>query len=156
VAHYRVPMVITGFEPADILHGLLRCVRQLEAGEARLENAYARMTQAAGNPAAQRLLQTVFEPVDQLWRGLGRLPSGGLRLRAEYAAWDAATRFGLPEPADDRGGACQAGSVLRGRLRPDHCPEFAVRCTPQRPLGAPMVSAEGACSAYYRYRQQTA
>ena len=152
VARYRVPIVVTGFEPVDILTGVLRCLRQLESGQARLENAYERAAQAAGNPAAQALVGEVFECVARDWRGLGELPESGLGLRAAYAAFDAVRRFELVEIPTPDGGECLAGEVLQGRLRPDRCPAFGSRCTPQRPLGAPMVSSEGACAAYYRYR----
>jgi len=156
VQRFAVPIVVTGFEPVDILSGVLHCVRQLEAGQAQLENAYARAARADGNPAAQALVGEVFEPVARHWRGLGPLPGGGLGLRAAYAGFDAARRFGLVDAALQESAECRAGEVLQGRLRPDHCPAFGSRCTPQRPLGAPMVSSEGACAAYYRYRGQAA
>ncbi len=156
VERFAVPIVVTGFEPVDILTGVLHCLRQLEAGQARLENAYARAARADGNPAAQALVGEVFECVARDWRGLGELPESGLGLRAGYADFDAVRRFGLVQtPAPDPG-ECLAGEVLQGRLRPDRCPAFGSRCTPQRPLGAPMVSSEGACAAYYRYRGQAA
>ena len=156
VARYGVPIVVTGFEPVDILTGVLHCLRQLESGQARLENAYERAARVDGNPAAQALVGEVFEFVARDWRGLGELPESGLGLRAAYADFDAARRFGLAEtPAPDCG-ECLAGEVLQGHLRPDRCPAFGSRCTPQRPLGAPMVSSEGACAAYYRYRGQAA
>jgi hydrogenase expression/formation protein HypD len=152
VKRFAVPMVVTGFEPVDILLGVLACVRQLEAGRARLENAYARAARADGNPAAQALLEDVFEPVTRRWRGLGAVPDGGLGLRPAYAAFDAAARFGLADREAAEPAACRAGEVLQGRLKPAECPAFGRDCTPQRPLGAPMVSSEGACAAYYRYR----
>ena len=151
VERFAVPMVVTGFEPVDILLGVLRCVRQLEAGQARLENAYPRAVQADGNPAARALIGEVFEPVTRRWRGLGALPGGGLGLRPAYADFDAARRFGLADTPQPDHADCHAGEVLQGRLRPDACPAFGRQCTPQRPLGAPMVSSEGACAAYYRY-----
>jgi hydrogenase expression/formation protein HypD len=152
VARFGVPIVVTGFEPVDILLGVLACVRQLEAGQARLENAYARAARADGNPAARALLEDVFEPVTRRWRGLGAVPDGGLGLRPAYAAFDAAARFGLADREAAEPAACRAGEVLQGRLKPAECPAFGRDCTPQRPLGAPMVSSEGACAAYYRYR----
>ena len=151
VERFAVPMVVTGFEPVDILLGVLGCVRQLEAGQARLENAYPRAVQADGNPAARALIGEVFEPVTRRWRGLGALPGGGLGLRPAYAAFDAARRFALADAPQPDHADCHAGEVLQGRLRPDACPAFGRQCTPQRPLGAPMVSSEGACAAYYRY-----
>ncbi len=156
VARYGVPIVVTGFEPVDILTGVLHCLRQLEAGQARLENAYQRAARANGNPAAQALVGEVFECVARDWRGLGELPESGLGLRTVYADLDAARRFGLVETPTPDPGECLAGEVLQGRLRPDRCPAFGSRCTPLRPLGAPMVSSEGACAAYYRYRGQAA
>ncbi len=155
-ARYGVPVVVTGFEPVDILVGVLGCLRQLEAGEARVENAYDRVVQPAGNPAALALLAEVYQSVTRRWRGLGELPDSGLGLRPAYAGFDAATRFDLGTPAVVDSGECRASEVLQGRLRPDHCPAFASRCTPERPLGAPMVSSEGACAAYYRYRVEAA
>lgn len=156
VERFAVPIVITGFEPVDILSGVLHCLRQLEGGQARLENAYARAARTEGNPAAQALVGEVFECVARDWRGLGELPESGLGLRASYADFDAVRRFGLVQTPTPDPGECRAGEVLQGRLRPDRCPAFGSRCTPQRPLGAPMVSSEGACAAYYRYRGQAA
>lgn len=156
VERFAVPIVITGFEPVDILSGVLHCLRQLEGGQARLENAYARAARTEGNPAAQALVGEVFECVARDWRGLGELPESGLGLRASYADFDAVRRFGLVQTPTPDTGECRAGEVLQGRLRPDRCPAFGSRCTPQRPLGAPMVSSEGACAAYYRYRGQAA
>ena len=156
VERFAVPIVITGFEPVDILTGVLHCLRQLEGGQARLENAYARAARTEGNPAAQALVGEVFECVARDWRGLGELPESGLGLRASYADFDAVRRFGLVQTPTPDPGECLAGEVLQGRLRPDRCPAFGSRCTPQRPLGAPMVSSEGACAAYYRYRGQAA
>jgi hydrogenase expression/formation protein HypD len=150
-ARYRVPIVVTGFEPVDLLEGILMTVRQLEAGRATVENQYVRSVRRAGNREAQRLLAEVYEPCDRAWRGIGVLPWSGLRLREPYRDLDAALRFdvgrlSVAEPAE-----CRSGAVLRGVLRPDACPAFGVRCTPEHPLGAPMVSSEGACAAYWRY-----
>ena len=150
---YRVPIVVTGFEPLDILQGVLMCVRQLEQGRSEVENQYARSVRPEGNRAAVALLGEVFEPSDQKWRGIGLIPSSGLRLRAEYAEFDAERRFEVAEIAADEPAECLAGEVLQGHRRPDQCPAFGVRCTPDRPLGAPMVSSEGACAAYFRYRR---
>ena len=153
-ARYHVPIVITGFEPVDILHGLHRCIQQLEHKLYHVENAYARVVKEAGNTSAQRLMQQVFDVVDRPWRGLGLIPNSGLALNAEYAAWNAERRFTVtaisaPEPA-----ACRSGEVLQGLLKPNDCTEFGKRCTPEHPLGATMVSSEGACAAYYHYRWQ--
>lgn len=156
VTRYGVPIVVTGFEPVDILTGVLHCLRQLESGQAHLGNAYARAVRPQGNPAAQGLVGGVFEFVARRWRGLGELPESGLGLRPGYATFDAAGRFRLVDAPPPDSGECLAGEVLQGRLRPDRCPAFGSRCTPQRPLGAPMVSSEGACAAYYRYRGQAA
>jgi hydrogenase expression/formation protein HypD len=159
VARHHAPIVVTGFEPLDILGGLLACINQLEAGRARLEIQYRRAVRPEGNPAARACVERVFEIVDAPWRGLGVVPRGGLGIRPALARHDAARRFDLDsEPAradagpsaDDR---CRAADVLRGRLRPSACPEFGAGCTPERPLGAPMVSSEGACAAYYHHRR---
>jgi hydrogenase expression/formation protein HypD len=152
-ARHRVPIVVTGFEPLDLLRGVLHCVRQLEAGRAEVENAYARVVKDEGNSAARRLIEQMFEPVDQRWRGLGTIPRSGLALREAYAEFDAARRFPAPRAAPERESACISGRILRGDARPTECPVFGRACRPEHPLGAPMVSSEGACAAYYRYRR---
>jgi len=153
VARYRVPIVATGFEPRDILEGVLLAVRQLERGQARVEIQYRRAVRPEGNPAARALVEEVFEIVDRPWRGIGVVSSGGLALRADWSAFDAERVFAeLGEISALEPPECRAGDVLRGLLRPPACPEFGRGCTPERPLGAPMVSSEGACAAYYRYR----
>ncbi len=150
---HRVPIVVTGFEPLDILQGLLLCVRQLESGRAEVENQYARAVRPEGNRAAQDLVGQVFQVAPQTWRGLGDIADSGLRLRPGFAHRDARTRFGLADtPAPAAPSPCIAGAVLRGVARPTACPEFGRACTPEHPLGAPMVSGEGACAAYHRYR----
>ena len=149
---FRVPIVVTGFEPADILQGILMAVRQLEAGRYEVENPYARAVRQHGNPQALETMQKVFEKGDQTWRGLGRIPKSGLRFRPKYATMDAVARFGLDADAVEPESECQAAEVLQGRLKPHECAAFGKRCTPENPLGAPMVSSEGACAAYYRYR----
>lgn len=154
--HFRVPMVVTGFEPLDILQGIYRCVRQLERGEAHVENAYARAVRREGNRPAQALMQEVFEVVDRSWRGLGRIPESGLGLRAKYSVYDAERRFELRVESRADSGECISGLVLQGRKKPVECPAFGTRCTPEHPLGATMVSSEGACAAYYRYRRHAA
>ncbi len=150
---YRVPIVVAGFEPVDLLQAVLMLVKQLEAGTAKLGNQYARSVQPAGNVAARRIIDEVFEVADQKWRGIGMIPASGLRLRESYAAWDANRVFALSEITSDEPAECISAQVLRGLRRPTDCPAFGVRCTPEQPLGAPMVSAEGACAAYYRYRR---
>jgi hydrogenase expression/formation protein HypD len=156
VRDFRVPVVVTGFEPLDILDGIHRCVAQLEAGRAEVENAYPRAVRQAGNTHARALMQAVFESGARDWRGLGTLPDGGLILRDSYADFDAERRFGTPLNVVTDSGPCISGDVLTGQRRPTDCPAFASRCTPAHPLGAPMVSTEGACAAYYRYRPANA
>jgi hydrogenase expression/formation protein HypD len=152
-AKYRVPIVVTGFEPLDILHGILMAVRQLESGRAEVENQYARSVRREGNQPAQELMRKVFKVVSRQWRGVGEIPQSGLGLADDYAAYDAERKFGVadrcvPEPAD-----CLAGQILQGLKKPPECPAFGGKCTPEYPLGATMVSSEGACAAYYRYRR---
>jgi hydrogenase expression/formation protein HypD len=150
---YRVPVVATGFEPLDILQGVAMAVEQLERGEARVEIQYRRAVRPEGNPAARALVEEVFQEDDRPWRGIGVLPRGGLVLRGPYRALDASRAFsqsGVAAAAEP--GECRAALVLRGALRPPECPAFGRSCTPERPLGAPMVSSEGACAAYFRYR----
>lgn len=152
-AQYRVPIVATGFEPLDILQGIAMCIAQLEQGRCEVENQYARSVRPQGNPEALRAMYEVFQPADRKWRGIGLLPQSGLELRPQYAGFDAVRRFGLAELTAEESAECLAGEVLQGLRKPVDCPAFGVRCTPQRPLGAPMVSSEGACAAYYRYRR---
>ncbi|MGK4003582.1 hydrogenase formation protein HypD [Sorangium sp. So ce1036] len=152
-ARFGVPIVVTGFEPLDILQGLWMLVRQLEEGRAEVENQYARSVPDEGNPAAREMVARVFEPADRPFRGLGVVPAGGLRIREAYARWDAERRFSLRLAPLDEPGRCRAAEVLQGLLEPTACPEFGRGCTPDRPLGAPMVSTEGACAAYFRYRR---
>jgi hydrogenase expression/formation protein HypD len=151
-ARYGVPIVVTGFEPLDILEGVYRCVRQLEGGRAEVENQYSRCVRPEGNPAAQALMGEVFRLVPRRWRGIGDIPASGLGLTEVYAAFDAERRFGPVATGEAETGECVSGLVLRGELKPPDCPAFGVRCTPERPLGVTMVSSEGACAAYYRYR----
>lgn len=152
-AKYRVPIVVTGFEPVDILRGVLACIRQLESGRAEVENEYARSVLHEGNRPAQAMIRDVFSPVDRDWRGLGRIPSSGLGLSGSYSAFDAERRFPLAVASCDEPSECIAGLVLQGAKTPHECPAFGTRCTPEHPLGAPMVSSEGACAAYHRYRR---
>lgn len=152
VEKYQLPVVVTGFEPVDLLTGILECVRQLEAGRAEVANCYGRSVIAPGNAEALRIMDEVYEICDQSWRGLGVIPRGGFRLRATWAPFDARRRFGVESMAMVRESSeCRSGDVLTGRIKPIECEHFGVRCTPESPLGAPMVSAEGACAAYYRY-----
>lgn len=157
-AEYQTPVVVTGFEPLDLLRGILSCVQQLESGRSCVENCYPRSVNAAGNREAQQIVDRVFEVSSQPWRGLGVVPSGGLVLRSSWARFDALRRFlscDCPRAAEhEDGGACRAAEVLTGRIRPHQCSEFAVTCHPQSPLGAPMVSSEGACAAWYRFAQR--
>lgn len=149
---HHVPIVVTGFEPLDIVDGIARCVAQLEAGQAVVENAYARAVQRHGNGPAQALLEQVFEYRDSQWRGMGGISDSGLALRGPYRAFDAEERFGRAVPGAVDSGECISGAVLTGVRKPLECPAFGTRCTPEHPLGATMVSGEGACAAYYRYR----
>ncbi len=154
---HRVPIVVTGFEPLDILQGVLLCVRQLEQGRAEVENQYARAVRPGGNAAAQTVIAEVFDVAPRVWRGLGEIPDSGLRLRPTFAHRDAIARFGAPVArAVAPPSRCIAGTILRGVAKPPECPEFGRACTPEHPLGAPMVSGEGACAAYHRYRADAA
>lgn len=153
VREFRVPIVVGGFEPVDLLEAILMLVRQLENGEARVENQYARSVTRPGNVPAQQMIENVFECADQKWRGIGVIPESGLRLRPEFAAHDAEKVFGMAELSVEEPAECISAQVLKGLKKPVDCPEFACRCTPESPLGAPMVSAEGACAAYFRYRR---
>jgi len=150
---YRVPIVATGFEPLDILQGVSMCIEQLEQGRFEAEIQYTRSVRPEGNPAAIRQIDEVFAPVARKWRGIGEIPASGLGLRPDYARFDAGRRFGVSHLTADEPAECIAGAVLQGHKRPLDCPAFAIRCTPDRPLGAPMVSSEGTCAAYYRYRR---
>jgi hydrogenase expression/formation protein HypD len=148
---YRVPIVVTGFEPADLLEGILMTVRQLEGGRHEVENQYARSVRRGGNPRAQAVVAEVYEVCDRPWRGLGALPRSGLRLTPAYRDFDAAERFEVGHVTAVEPAECRSGEVLQGLLRPDECSAFGTRCTPDHPLGAPMVSGEGACAAYWKY-----
>ncbi len=150
---FRVPIVVGGFEPVDLLEAVLMLVRQLEKGEARAENQYVRSVNYEGNLLAQRVIKEVFEIADQKWRGIGMIPASGLRVRDEYGDYDASRLFGLASITVDEPAECISAQVLQGLKKPTDCPAFGMRCTPQNPLGAPMVSSEGACAAYYNYRR---
>ena len=149
---YGVPIVVTGFEPVDILHGILMCVKQLEAGESRVDNAYPRSVQRDGNVPAQDVVKTVFEICDRPWRGIGVIPRSGYQLRADFVEFDAERRFpDISAIETKESSLCISGLILQGVKKPSECPAFSKECTPLTPLGATMVSAEGACAAYYRY-----
>ena len=159
---YKVPIVITGFEPVDIMRGIYQCLQQLEAGAAKVDNQYARVVQHLGNQFAQHLMQQVFRVEDRQWRGLGTIPQSGLQLQEQYQYFDARLRLvkaipnwtgAQPKPKVDASESCIGGLILQGLQTPRDCPAFGHSCTPEHPLGAPMVSSEGACAAYYRYRQ---
>lgn len=150
-AAFRLPIVISGFEPVDLLEGILATVRLLEKGEAGVANQYRRMVTRDGNPASQRLLEEVFEICDRRWRGIGIIPKSGYKLRHEFRAHDAERRFELDAIETAESPACISGQILKGLKKPKHCPAFGRACTPQSPLGATMVSSEGACAAYYAY-----
>ena len=152
-ARYRVPIVVTGFEPLDILQGVYMCVKQLEAGRAEVENQYARAVRKAGNLPAQQLIREVFRVVPRKWRGVCEIPRSGLGLQDRYALYDAEQRFGVAARTIEEPGECRSGRIMQGLERPNQCPAFGTRCTPEYPLGATMVSTEGACAAYYRYRR---
>ncbi len=155
VERYHIPIVITGFEPTDLLQGILMCVEQLESGRAELQIQYDRVVSEAGNVHAQQVVSRVFQVAAQHWRGIGSIDESGLELSPDYARFDARRllpKLPIAGPDERR---CQAGQVLRGLLKPNACPEFGKACTPESPLGAPMVSSEGACAAYYHYRAAT-
>jgi hydrogenase expression/formation protein HypD len=152
---YRVPIVVTGFEPLDVLEGVAMLVTQLEEGRAEVENQYVRSVSREGNRPARTIVDEVFESAPRIWRGIGEIPASGLRLKSAYSPYDAELKFQrelaqLAQGKEDP--ECQSGLVLQGLLKPMDCPAFGVRCRPEQPLGAPMVSSEGACAAYYRYR----
>jgi hydrogenase expression/formation protein HypD len=150
-SRYRVPIVITGFEPVDILQGILMTAKQLEEGRSEVENQYARAVRREGNRSAQELMQKVFETTDRSWRGIGTIPKSGYRLRNEFSAFDAEKVFDVATIQTQESLLCIAGQVMQGLKKPHDCPAFGAQCTPEHPLGAPMVSSEGACAAYFHY-----
>ncbi len=150
-AKYRVPIVVTGFEPFDILQGIFMAVKQLEEGKYLIENQYSRVVRREGNKAAQELIHQVFETCDRKWRGIGEIPGSGYRLRKEFGGFDAELLFDVAGVRAQESSLCIAGTVLQGLKKPYECPAFGVLCIPERPLGAPMVSSEGACAAYFHY-----
>jgi hydrogenase expression/formation protein HypD len=151
VADYKLPVIVTGFEPVDLLTGILEAVQQLESGSPSAVNCYGRSVAAAGNQSALQLIDEVYEIADRPWRGLGVVPDGGLRLRSKWAPFDAEKKFERLPIVSCEGSDCRSGEVLTGKIKPTACEHFGARCTPESPLGAPMVSAEGVCAAYYRY-----
>jgi hydrogenase expression/formation protein HypD len=154
-ARYGAPIVVTGFEPLDLLQGIYMAVDSLEAGRSGVENQYSRVVTRDGNLPAQRILAEVFEPADRQWRGIGLIPQSGYRLRGPYREYDAERRFGVGGISAAESTVCIAGEILRGHKKPRECAAFGAACSPEHPLGAPMVSSEGACAAYYSYRTTT-
>ncbi len=153
LAHkYHVPIVVTGFEPVDILQGVYMCLQQLEAGCAKVENQYSRVVQRQGNVTAQNIMREVFTVMHRYWRGIGEIPASGLGLSPAYTAFDAEVRFGPTRRGSVLDSVCISGAILRGDKKPPQCPAFGNRCTPEQAIGVTMVSSEGACAAYYRYR----
>ena len=152
---YHVPIVVTGFEPVDILQGIYMCVKQLEEGRAEVENQYARSVRREGNRPAQELIREVFEVAPRKWRGIGEIPQSGLGLREPYREYDAERRFALATGSVEEASECISGLILQGAKKPTDCPAFGTRCTPEHPLGATMVSSEGACAAYFKYRRRS-
>jgi hydrogenase expression/formation protein HypD len=148
---YKVPIVVTGFEPLDISRGILFAVRQLEKGSYEAENAYSRVVSFEGNQPAQKVINQVFEECDQNWRGIGKIPMSGWKLKSEFIEFDAAERFHVQSIQPSESPLCIAGQILQGLNKPFECSAFNGQCTPEHPLGATMVSSEGACAAYYRY-----
>ncbi len=150
---YHVPIVVTGFEPVDLLNGVRMAVEQLEKNQAMVQNAYPRVVSEQGNKPAQKIIDQVFMPVDRNWRGIGTIPLSGLGLRPEYSEFDAELRFNVSHIQTKESEVCIAGDILQGIKKPSNCPAFGTACTPEHPLGAPMVSSEGTCSAFYRFRR---
>lgn len=155
-ARYKTPMVVTGFEPLDLLQGVYMTLKQLEEGRCEVENQYARAVTRIGNQPAQLLLAQVFDVCDRAWRGIGVIPASGLALRPAYSEFDATLRFDVSQLATQESTLCIAGAIMQGLKKPHDCPAFGALCTPERPLGAPMVSSEGACAAYYHYGRSAA
>ena len=155
-AKYRVPIVVTGFEPVDILQGIYLTVKQLEEGRAEVENQYTRVVRKEGNEPAMNILRQVFRIIPRKWRGVGEIPQSGFGLAEKYTPFDAEQRFGVADYTAEESSECVSGLILQGEKKPNECPAFGTRCTPEHPLGATMVSTEGACAAYYRYRRDPA
>lgn len=151
VEKYKLPIVVTGFEPVDLLQGIVMLIKQLENGEYKLENQYSRVVSEDGNPNARKVIESVFENSDREWRGIGTIPKSGYEVSSEYAVYDATKKFNIELEKAEESKDCIAGEVLRGIKKPHQCPQFGKACTPLNPLGAPMVSSEGACAAYYHF-----
>lgn len=151
VEQFKVPIVITGFEPVDILQGILMTVKQLENGEAKLENQYARMVRESGNSKAMETIYEVFDVTDRMWRGMDVIPKSGYEVKANYSKYDAKAKFEVNIPEAPENAECIAGDIMKGLKKPFECPNFGTACKPENPLGAPMVSSEGACAAYYHF-----
>lgn len=149
---YKIPIVITGFEPVDLLQGIYMAVSQLEKGQYLVENQYSRSVQAAGNPNAMATINSVFEVSDRSWRGIGHIPKSGYDVNQKYKAYNARLKFGLGNTAIETDNECISGQIMKGLKKPHDCPHFGKKCKPEHPLGAPMVSSEGACAAYYHYQ----
>lgn len=152
-AEFHLPIVVGGFEPVDLLEAIVMLTDQLEQGRTEVENQYTRSVRTEGNRLAQQMLVDVFEVCDRKWRGLGEIPASGLKVSARYAEWDAEVKFGLADRSVEEPKECISALILQGHKKPTECTAFGIRCTPERPLGAPMVSSEGACAAYYQYRR---
>lgn len=151
VEEYKLPIVVTGFEPVDLLQGITMLIKQLENGEHKLENQYTRVVHQDGNPHARKVIESVFENTNREWRGIGEIPKSGYEVSSKYAAFDANKKFNIELAKAKESEECIAGEILRGIKKPNQCPQFGKRCTPLNPLGAPMVSSEGACAAYYHF-----
>jgi hydrogenase expression/formation protein HypD len=156
VEKYKIPIVVTGFEPVDLLEGILMVVKQLENGEYKLENQYARVVESEGNKNAIATISEIFEVTDREWRGIGNIPFSGYTLKEDYSAYDANKKFGIDIKEVHEDPTCLSGDVMKGKIKPVECPNFGTKCTPAKPLGAPMVSSEGACAAYYHFHIATA
>jgi hydrogenase expression/formation protein HypD len=153
VEKYKTPIVVTGFEPVDLLQGILMAVHQLERGEYKVENQYARCVQREGNLLAQGVVHEVFAVSDRNWRGIGKIPQSGFEVNDQYKRYSARVKFNLCESNAEETNGCISGAIMKGLKKPVQCPHFGGNCRPEHPLGAPMVSSEGACAAYYQYQQ---
>ncbi|HEY8782248.1 MAG TPA: hydrogenase formation protein HypD [Mucilaginibacter sp.] len=156
VEKYKIPIVITGFEPVDLLNGILLAVKQLENGEYKLENQYTRVVEAEGNINALKAINEIFEVTNREWRGIGEIPGSGYGVKEEYGAYDAVKKFKIDISGSHEDTTCLSGDVMKGKIKPNQCPNFGTKCTPVQPLGAPMVSSEGACAAYYNFNMDLA
>jgi len=156
VEKYKIPIVVTGFEPVDLLEGILMTVKQLETGTYKLENQYTRVVESEGNKNAIAVIDEIFEVTDREWRGIGNIPFSGYQLKENYSAYDADKKFNIDIAVVHEDPTCLSGEVMKGKIKPYQCPNFGKKCTPVKPLGAPMVSSEGACAAYYHFSTTTA